>query len=115
MLPTLLSLMELQKGKNRTLKEMMNSLLISSGLPQNLWGEAILTENQILNRVSHSKTNVIPYEKQKGRKPNLKYFKVWGYLVKVQVPISKKVKIGPKTVDCGQNGASNKLVWCGAP
>ena len=24
--------------KNRTLKEMMNALLISSGLPQNLWG-----------------------------------------------------------------------------
>ena len=24
--------------KNRTLKEMMNTLLISSGLPQNLWG-----------------------------------------------------------------------------
>ena len=29
--------------KNQTLKEMMNALLISSGLPQNLWGEAILT------------------------------------------------------------------------
>ena len=24
--------------KNRTLKEMMNAMLISSGLPQNLWG-----------------------------------------------------------------------------
>ena len=64
--------------KNRTLKEMMNALLISSSLPQNLWGEAILTANQILNRVPHSKTYVIPYEKWKGRKPNLKYFKVWG-------------------------------------
>ncbi|MCF7184070.1 hypothetical protein L3H42_11275, partial [Corynebacterium sp. MC-13] len=39
--------------KNRTLKEMMNALLISSGLPQSLWGEAILTANQILNRVPH--------------------------------------------------------------
>ena len=79
---------------------MMNSLLISSGLPQNLWGEAILTENQILNRVPHSKTNVIPYAKWKGKKPNLKYFKVWGCLAKVQVPIPKRVKLGPKTVDC---------------
>ena len=25
--------------KNRTLKEMMNSMLISSSLPQNMWGE----------------------------------------------------------------------------
>ena len=86
--------------KNQTLKEMMNALLISSGLPQNLWGEAILTANQILNRVPHSNTNVIPYEKWKGRKLNLKYFKVWGCLAKVQVPILKRVKIGPKTVDC---------------
>ena len=48
----------------------------------------------------HSKTNVIPYEKWKGRKPNFKYFKVWGCLAKVQVPIPKRVKIGPRTVDC---------------
>ena len=25
--------------KNRTLKEMMNAMLISSGLPQNMWGK----------------------------------------------------------------------------
>ena len=29
--------------KNRTLKEMMNSMLISSNAPDNLWGEAILS------------------------------------------------------------------------
>ena len=28
--------------KNHTLKEMMNAMLISSGLPQNMWGEANL-------------------------------------------------------------------------
>ncbi|PHU12647.1 hypothetical protein BC332_19577 [Capsicum chinense] len=79
------------------------SLLDKNGfkcLPQNLWGEAILTANRILNRVFHSKTQAIPYEKWKGRKPNLKYFKVWGRLAKVQVSMPKRVKIGPKTVDC---------------
>ena len=75
--------------KNRTLKEMMNALLLSSGLPQNLWGEAVLTATQILNRVHYSKTQIIPYEKWKGRKPNLNYFKVWGCLAKVQVPKPK--------------------------
>jgi len=29
--------------KNRTLKEMMNVMLISSNAPDNLWGEALLT------------------------------------------------------------------------
>ena len=86
--------------KNKTLKEMMNALLLSFGLPQNLWGEAILSSNYILNRIPHKKTNKSPYELWKGRRPSYKYLKVWGCLAKVAVPIPKKVKIGPKTVDC---------------
>ncbi|PHT56456.1 hypothetical protein CQW23_04942 [Capsicum baccatum] len=42
--------------KNHTLKEMMNALLISSGLLQNLLGKAILIANRILNRVPHKAT-----------------------------------------------------------
>ena len=38
--------------KNRTLKEMITVMLISSGLPQNMWGEAILSSNYLLNKVS---------------------------------------------------------------
>ena len=79
---------------------MMNALLLSSGLPQNLWGEAILSANYILNRIPHKKTNKPPYELWKGQRPSYKYLKVWGCLSKVAVPIPKKVKIGPKTVDC---------------
>ncbi|GAA0183402.1 hypothetical protein LIER_30818 [Lithospermum erythrorhizon] len=37
--------------KNRSLKEMMNALLLSSGLPQGMWGEAILSANYLLNRI----------------------------------------------------------------
>ena len=77
----------------------MNALMINSGSPRNLWGEAILTANKILNRVPHQKTQSIPYELWKGRKPNLKYFKIWGCLAKVEVPLPKRVKIGPKTID----------------
>ena len=78
----------------------MNALLNSSGLPQNLWGEVVLTANFILNRVPHRKTQQTPYEKWKGIMPNLNYLKVWGCLAKVAVPKPKKVKVGPKTVDC---------------
>ena len=79
---------------------MMNALLLSFGLPQNLWGEAILSANYILNRIPQKKTNKFPYELWKGRRPSYKYLKVWRRLAKVAVPIPKKVKIGPKTVDC---------------
>jgi transposase InsO family protein len=86
--------------KNRTLKEMMNALLISSGLPQNMWGEAVLTANYLLNKIPLKNKDVTPYELWKGRKPSYKYLKVWGCLAKVDVPLPKQVIIGPKTVDC---------------
>ncbi|KZV17034.1 hypothetical protein F511_34284 [Dorcoceras hygrometricum] len=86
--------------KNRTLKEMMNALLTNSGLPQNLWVEAILTANHILNKIPHKGKDETPYELWKGRKPSYKYLKVWGCLAKVEVPKLKQVKIGPKTIDC---------------
>jgi len=34
---------EVAERKNRTLKEMMNAMLISSSAPDNLWGETLLT------------------------------------------------------------------------
>ena len=86
--------------KNRTLKEMMNVMLISSGLPQNLWGEALLSSNYILNKLPHKKLDKTPYSLWKGWRPSYKYLKVWGCLAKVMVPIPKKIKIGPKTIDC---------------
>ena len=93
--------------KNRTLKEMMNAMLISSGLPQNLWGEAILSANYLLNKIPHKKTGKTPYELWKGRIPSYQYLKVWGCLAKVAVPTPKKSKLGPKTVDCVFIGYAN--------
>ncbi|GJT45275.1 retrovirus-related pol polyprotein from transposon TNT 1-94 [Tanacetum coccineum] len=41
--------------KNRTLKEMVNAMLISSGLSQDMWGEAILTATYLLNKIPHER------------------------------------------------------------
>ena len=79
---------------------MMNAMLISSGLPQNMWGEAILSTNYFLNKVPKKKAEKTPYEFWKGMKPSYKYLRVWGCLAKVAVPPPKKVRIGPKTIDC---------------
>ena len=86
--------------KNRTLKEMMNAMLVSSGLPQNMWGEAILSANYILNKVPRKKVDKTPYELWKGRKPSYKFLRMWGCLAKVAIPTPKRVRIGPKSVDC---------------
>ena len=79
---------------------MMNAILISSGLPQKLWGEVILFAIYILNKLPKKKTNKTSYELWKGRIPSYKFLKVWGCLPKVVVPIPKRIKIGPKTIDC---------------
>ena len=39
------------KWKNRTPKEMMNSMLLSSGMPDNIRGETTLSARYILHRL----------------------------------------------------------------
>ena len=43
------------KRKNQTLKEMMNAMLISSGLPQNIWREVVLSANYLLNKTPQAR------------------------------------------------------------
>ena len=48
--------------KNKTLKEMMNFMLISSNALYNLLGEALLTTCFLQNRIPHKKTSKTTYE-----------------------------------------------------
>ena len=59
--------------KNRALKEMMNAMLLSSGLPDNMWGETVLSAYYILNRIPHKKLDQTPCELWKGYAPNLSF------------------------------------------
>ena len=79
---------------------MMNAMLVSFGLPQNMWGEAILSANYLLSKVLRKNEQKTPYELWKERQPSFKYLRMWGCHAKVVVPTPKKVKMGPKTVDC---------------
>ena len=58
--------------KNRTLKEMMNVMLVNSGAPLNLWGEAILFACYIKKRIPYKKTSKTPYELWKGYASNIR-------------------------------------------
>ena len=63
-------------------------------------GEVTLYSNYLLNKVPKKKVEKTPYELWKGMKPSYKYLRVWGFLAKVAVPPPKKVRKGPKTIDC---------------
>jgi hypothetical protein len=86
--------------KNHTLSDLVNSMLNTAGLLKAWWGEALLTACHVLNRVPNKNKDKTPYEEWVGRKPSLLYLRTWGCLAKVNIPIPKKRKLGPKTVDC---------------
>jgi hypothetical protein len=54
----------------------------------------------VLNRVPNKNKEKTPYEEWVGRKPSQSHLRTWGCLAKVNIPIPKKYKIGPKIVDC---------------
>nr|AAV44166.1 putative polyprotein [Oryza sativa Japonica Group] len=86
--------------KNRTLTEMVNAMLDTAGLSKEWWGEAVLTACHVLNKIPMKHKEVTPFEEWERKKLNLSYLRTWGCLAKVNVPIAKKRKLGPKTVDC---------------
>lgn len=79
--------------KNRTLQEMVRVMLYAKNLSKRLWAEAVNTTCHIINRVYlRPGTSSTPYEILKGKKPNLKYFHVFGcvcYILNVKEHLSK--------------------------
>ena len=59
-----------------------------------------MATSHVLNRIPNRNKETTPYENWVGRKPSLSYLRTWGCLAKVNIPISKKRKLGPKIVDC---------------
>jgi len=86
--------------KNRTVTDLVNSMLDTAGLSKAWWGEAVLTSCHVPNKVRNKNQDQTPYEMWNGRKPSLSYLHTWGCLAKANVSIPKKRKLGPKTVDC---------------
>ena len=64
--------------RNRTLLDMVRSMLSFTDLPYFLWGYALLTSAHLLNKIPSKAVPTTPYEIWTGRKPNLNYVKVWG-------------------------------------
>jgi hypothetical protein len=59
----------------------------------------LLTSCHVLNRVPMKNKEKTPYEEWIGRKTSLSYLHKCGYLIKVNMSINMKRKLGPKTVD----------------
>jgi hypothetical protein len=75
-------------------------MLDTSGLSKAWWGEALMTACHVLNRVPTKHKTITPFEEWERKRLKLSYLRTWGCLAKVNIPIPKKRKLGPKTVDC---------------
>ena len=64
------------KRRNRTLKDMVRSMINHSTLPESLWGEAVKTAIYILNRVPSKAVTKTPYELWTKKKPSIRHLHV---------------------------------------
>ena len=94
--------------RNRTLMDMVRSMLSHSTLPVNLWMEALKTAAHILNRVPSKSVPKTPYELWTGKKPTLNYFHVWGCPAEARIFNPVMGKLDPKTVSCHFIGYPDK-------
>nr|GFC12021.1 retrotransposon protein, putative, Ty1-copia subclass [Tanacetum cinerariifolium] len=66
------------KRRNRTLLNMLRSMMSLTTLPLSFWDYALETAARILNMVPTKKVDKTPYELWHEKVPNLSYLKVWG-------------------------------------
>ena len=64
--------------RNRTLLDMVRSMMSISKLPISFWGHALETAVYLLNRIPTKSVPNTPYELWTGKKPSLNHIKIWG-------------------------------------
>ena len=84
--------------RNRTLLDMVRSMMSQFDLPISFWGYALETTAFILNRVPTKAVEKTPYEIWTGKTPSLSFLKIWGCEAYVKRQIS--YKLAPKSDKC---------------
>ena len=64
---------------NRTLLDIVRSMMFLIGLPLSFWGYALETTAFTLNRAPSKSIETTPYELWFSKKPKMSFLKVWGY------------------------------------
>ena len=64
--------------RNRTMRDMVRSMMSYSSLPLSFWGYALQTAVYILNVVPSESIQHTPLELRSGCKPSLRHIRIWG-------------------------------------
>ena len=88
----------MSERRNRTLLDMVRSMMSLTDLPLSFWGYALETATFTLNRAPSKSVETTLYGLWFGKKPKLSFLKVWGcdaYVKKLQPE-----KLEPKSEKC---------------
>jgi transposase InsO family protein len=77
--------------RNRTLLDMVRSMMSKAELPRSFWGFALETAAFTLNRLPSKSVEKTPYELWFGRVPNVSFLKIWGCEAYVKRLMSDKL------------------------
>ncbi|RYE20332.1 MAG: transposase, partial [Sphingobacteriaceae bacterium] len=84
--------------RNRTLMDMVRSMLSNSSLPKSLWMHALKTAVYLLNRVPSKAVPKTPFELWTGRKPSLRHLHVFGCPAEVRIYNPHERKLDSRTI-----------------
>ncbi|GKE00628.1 zinc finger, CCHC-type containing protein [Tanacetum coccineum] len=85
--------------RNRTLLDMVRSMMNLTTLPKSFWGYALESVVRILNIVPTKKVEMTPYEIWYGKAPKLSYLRVWGCETLVKQDTSVRIPQAPDRYD----------------
>nr|GEV45697.1 retrotransposon protein, putative, Ty1-copia subclass [Tanacetum cinerariifolium] len=87
--------------RNRTLLDMVRSMMSQTTLPKSFWDYTLETAARILNMVPTNKVEKTPYEVWHVKAPKLFYLKVWGCEAFVKRDtLTKPDKLEPRSIKC---------------
>ncbi|TYK16300.1 gag/pol protein [Cucumis melo var. makuwa] len=78
--------------RNRTLLDVVRSMMSYAQLPSSFWGYTVETAVHILNNVPSKSVSETPFELWRGYKPSLSHFRIWGCQTYVLVTNPKKLE-----------------------
>ncbi|GJW21496.1 putative RNA-directed DNA polymerase [Tanacetum coccineum] len=95
--------------KNRTVVNMVVSMIAAKKMPKKFWGEATVWSFYVLNRCpTKALTNMTPQEAWSGIKPTVNHFRIWGSIAHVHIPKQKRTKLDAKSFICILTGVSEE-------
>jgi hypothetical protein len=82
--------------KDRTIMEVVKTMIHDQDLPMCLWAEATMAVVYVQNRLSHSALGLkTPEEMFTGKKPEVSHLKIFGCLVFIHIPKEERNKLEP--------------------